>query len=202
MKCKFCEEKAEWNFKKEIPCCKKHYHRLYNYGDPYYKRKTNEVTFDGGTAYLKTKHGTVFSIDKEDYHKIKDSKWVENKAGYLVARKNNKVYRLSRVLMGMSSGDKNVVDHIDGNTLNNKKDNLRIVSQSQNCKNTSHSKKSKTKYPGISILPTGKYKARITVNRKRIHIGHFDNLEEAISARKEYENKYFGELSYSQSRKL
>ena len=62
-------------------------------------------------------------------------------------------------------------------------------------------KNNKTGYLGISITPYGKYRARIMVDRKEIRLGNYDNLEDAINARREAELKYFGKYSPSESRK-
>jgi hypothetical protein len=75
-------------------------------------------------------------------------------------------------------GYKNVVDHIDSNTLNNHLENLRVVSHRENMS------KEKTIKSG---LPTGvcfdkscnKYKAQIVINGKNKHLGRFKTIEEA-----------------------
>ena len=44
-----------------------------------------------------------------------------------------------------------------------------------------------------------KWRARICVNKKEIHLGQFEEFDKAVAARKEAENKYFGEWSYDNS---
>ena len=53
-------------------------------------------------------------------------------------------------------------------------------------------------YKGIS-LQNGRWTARIYYNKKQIFLGYFDNINDAINARKEAEEKYFGEYSYDNS---
>lgn len=50
-----------------------------------------------------------------------------------------------------------------------------------------------TGYTGISFV-NGKYRVRIQINKKSIHIGYFNNLDKAVEARKEAEEKYFSPL--------
>lgn len=75
-------------------------------------------------------------------------------------------------------------------------DNCRWITHMENCHNRGARKDSQTGYAGIQIreLKTGaiKYRVGITVNYKRINLGHYDTLEEAISVRKAAEEKYWG----------
>lgn len=75
-----------------------------------------------------------------------------------------------------------VVDHKDGNVLNNQKSNLRIVSQAENSTNLSpNNKYCKTKYRNIYLEDDGKYAVRIN----RIRFGRYFTLDEAIKVRDE-----------------
>ena len=90
-----------------------------------------------------------------------------------------------------------IVDHIDGNTKNNSFDNLREVNASQSAWNTKNIRKnSTTKCKGVHFEKyTNKYRAEIVVNSKKISLGRFITLDEAIRARKSAEEKYFGEYA-------
>ena len=50
---------------------------------------------------------------------------------------------------------------------------------------------------GVSKTSSGRWRARITVNRKEIRIGTYDTIEEAIAARKDAEVRYYGEFAPS-----
>ena len=79
---------------------------------------------------------------------------------------------------------KDQIDHINHDTTDNRIINLREVSQLENQKNRSHQKNSTTGYTGVSWHKINKkYIARIKVNHKHIHLGSYDNLEEAVKAR-------------------
>ena len=76
------------------------------------------------------------------------------------------------------------LDHIDGNTSNNRLDNLRDILHSENCQNqkTCHHDNS-SGYPGVSWDKNNKcFMARITVNYKAIFLGNFPTAEEAYEA--------------------
>ena len=94
------------------------------------------------------------------------------------------------------------VDHINHDTSDNRKCNLRLTTHVQNLRNTKRYKNNTSGIIGITILKNGKYNAHISNNGKTINLGNYDNLEDAIIARKKGEDKYFGEYSYSNSQIL
>lgn len=105
--------------------------------------------------------------------------------GYLIGSIGGKTYFVHRLIWLYLYGYlPDQVDHIDHNRTNNALHNLREVSNLENHKNCSVSKNSSTGVNGVSIhKPTGKYRAYIMVNKKQIHLGLFDTLEEAKKAR-------------------
>ena len=74
------------------------------------------------------------------------------------------------------------VDHINGNRLDNRRSNLRICTQSQNCTSRKPWKENKTGYRGVNLLPSGKWRAAVKVNQKKIHLGVFDSPKLAARA--------------------
>ena len=84
------------------------------------------------------------------------------------------------------------VDHINRNTLDNRKCNLRIVTQFQNNQNQSHNTSGKV---GVSFCKQNrKYKAYIKVNGKQISLGYYKYFNDAVKARIKGERKYFKEV--------
>jgi len=81
-------------------------------------------------------------------------------------------------------GDEDI-DHKDRNGLNNKKDNLKICSHSENLINQP------VKRNGIFKVKSGRYRASITKDYKSIYIGTYDTFEEALSARNSAEKRLF-----------
>jgi hypothetical protein len=100
---------------------------------------------------------------------------------------------LHRIILDCPEGM--FIDHINHDKLNNCRSNLRIVTPQQNSMNTSKRKDNKSGVIGVHWHKAGeKWTASIMLNNKHIHLGCFDNLEEASQARKEAEKKYFGEF--------
>lgn len=105
--------------------------------------------------------------------------------------RKRKSYSAHRLAFLYTNGEfpKYVVDHIDGNGLNNSWSNLRDVSHQDNTKNSSISISNTSGSTGVSRKGK-KWRARIHVNGKEIHGGYFDNIEDAIQKRQEMNIEY------------
>jgi len=105
--------------------------------------------------------------------------------GYLEMSIGGKPYLVHRIIWLYQTGYlPEQVDHIDHIRTNNKWENLREVNNQENTKNTSLSANSTSGINGVSYMKSrGKYRATIMVNRKQIHLGLFDTIEEAKAAR-------------------
>lgn len=142
-------------------------------------------------------------IDDEDYGRVSKYSWMPRTNAHYGHPES--VYfsyhaglkgriMLHRFLVGKSINDGGIVDHINGNTLDNRKCNLRIVTKSQNNQNRSRNIKSTTGYKGVDYhKASGKYRVRICVNHKSISIGYFRDIEKAHAAYCEASKKYHGE---------
>lgn len=87
-----------------------------------------------------------------------------------------------------------IVDHINNNPLDNRKNNLRVVTVAQNNMNKKSSKNSTSKYIGVYWNTNNKWKASINQNNKYKFLGLFDNEIDAARARDEATKIYFGEF--------
>jgi hypothetical protein len=114
-----------------------------------------------------------------------------DKKGYLRIIYKNKLY-LGHWLAWLYVYGKwpdNEIDHIDGNPSNNTIINLRDVTRKQNMENKKVYKTSKTGHSGVSWHSRDKkWNVRIGHYGKRISLGYFDNLQDAIAARIKAEN--------------
>lgn len=163
--------------------------------------KTNPFIVVNNFIVMYTFKGEPFLIDIDDYSKVKNYCWHLDKSGYVVACTNKTTVKIHRIIMNCPKGLD--VDHKHGsNSLyDNRKQNLRIATPSQNNFNQ---KKPSTNTSGVVGVSWDKTKNRwvayITANRKRITLGYYSNKEDAIKKRLEAEDDFHGEWSFSNSR--
>lgn len=162
-------------------------------------RKKNSYKIDGDIVTVSTEDkDKSFKIDLCDLDIIKNYYWRVATNGYIISSKvidgkTNLIY-LHRYLM--SPSDDCVVDHIDGDTTNNLRNNLRICTQDCNAKNHKVPITSMSGVCGVVRSSNGKkWIAQIWHNNKNVRLGRFDTFEEACAARKAAEEKYFGEYA-------
>ena len=115
--------------------------------------------------------------------------------GYLRTCINYKSYKLHRLIFMMFYGYMPVeIDHVNGNKTDNRIENLREVSHSQNEWNKSKTVRNTTGIKNITF-ENGKWRVRIGANNKTINVGVFDNLELAELVAQEARNKYHGNFA-------
>lgn len=161
------------------------------------RRSENDITGNGVNIIYLTKDKQCL-VDKEDYDMLVKYRWSYGTHGYAHSRinKHKPLQLMHRLILNIK--DRNViVDHIDGNKLNNKKENLRICSRAENIRHRSNlTKTNKSGKVGVCFSKKNqKWKAYIQINKKMKTLGSFNNIEDAIKVRIEAEKKYFGEFS-------
>ena len=87
------------------------------------------------TYIIKTNRGVEILVDAEDLDKVSKYSWSVGADGYPQAKVQGKMVRLHEFLIGRFRGAGLVIDHINRNRLDNRKDNLRIITKSHNCAN-------------------------------------------------------------------
>ena len=149
-----------------------------------YKELTELASYD--------QHTGLFSRLKTQCNSAKkgvEPGWVKRYNGNLFYRalefkgKEYKMHRLAHLYMTREwpQGD---IDHIDGDGLNNKWNNLRVVTMSENQKNRRLNANSKSGVTGVSFYAiTKKWRASISIDGKKKHLGYFEAFEEAREAR-------------------
>lgn len=105
-----------------------------------------------------------------------------------IDKKEYKAHRLAWLYIYGSFPVKQL-DHVNRNRVDNKIDNLRLADDALNSKNQSIYKNSPTGYHGVTAHGT-RWRARINVGGKKIHLGVFDTIKEAAKCRAEAEVKY------------
>lgn len=142
-------------------------------------------------------------IDNEDFEKVNQFKWYVSKQGYVIhnqhyTKNHKRIYvsiRLNRFIMNAPKGK--VIDHINHDLLDNRKQNLRICGQTENLMNTGLRKDNKSGYRGIFWRKDkNKYLVYLYKNNKKVYGHYFKTLEGAILARKLVERIYFKEFAY------
>lgn len=151
------------------------------------------------------KNNNIFVlVDNDDYIKLNRYKWYLSKHGYAVRNnwdgKINHTQKMHKDILSHKTGF--VIDHKDGNKLNNTKDNLRIATYSQNGANCRISKRNKSGYKGVwarnNPYKTKKdmmWKASIMFNKKVIGLGCFKTKKEAAIAYNKKALELFGDFA-------
>ena len=129
--------------------------------------------------------GKVALVDDEDYAALSAHKWQCSTKGSAVRNvraggKRTLLY-MHRVLLNAS--DDYFVDHINGNTLDNRRSNLRLATQAQNQCNRGPQKNNTSGFKGVTFNKRcGAFAAKITVAGKRKFLGYFDTPQAAHTA--------------------
>ncbi len=169
--------------------CQKHYLRWYRYGDPDFVKG---YKYHG--LYYVPEHSvwtgmkTRCNNKKEKSYKNYGARGIKvcdrwsGKDGFINFYKD----------MGSRPSDKHSIDRIDGSG-NYEPGNCRWATKHQQGANQRINSRNTSGYKGVHFAKhTNKWLAQITLNTKRIHLGVFVNKEEAVEARKQAEQKYWG----------
>lgn len=94
------------------------------------------------------------------------------------------------------------IDHINHDKADNRIRNLRAATASQNVSNRGKLNANNTSgYRGVTLFRrTGKWSSTIKVQRRSIHLGYFDDINDAVKARRDAEMKFMGEFAPANER--
>jgi hypothetical protein len=131
---------------------------------------------------IMTTNGTEFTVSDADYSEISKHNWMLDKKGYVYRTRKSQEegvpvrVRLHRQILNVLN-ESCLVDHIDGNRLNNTRDNLRICDFSGNARNMGKPSHGLTSiYKGVSFSSRHKkFQCGIKLNGKKAHIGLFND---------------------------
>ncbi len=152
------------------------------------------IVLDGNSYRYYDINGDTFLFDEADLEFVHQHRWRIDDYGYPVTRINRKNYRFSRMLL--SPSDNEYVDHINGDTRDNRRSNLRIALCVDNQRNMRIPKHNTSGFKGVSFVTAkNRYKAQISINDKTKHIGYFDNPEDAAQAYDTAVRFLFGEFA-------
>lgn len=169
-----------------------HKDSLREYGKSHRKLNKYDLSGEYGIGY--TSKGETFLFDKEDYNLIKPYTWHLNPDGYVISMPFGKQIRMHILIMNSPEGKD--VDHINHDVADNRKHNLRICEHYQNIINTKAYSNNTSGRKGVSWDKNrNKWAASICINKKKIHLGRFENFNDAVKVREEAEAKYHKEFT-------
>jgi len=190
--CRCGEEKPGEEFSKDrskrdglYSCCKECYR------DPTAKRHRTgnpavASTIEGELAKVRLSNGEITLIDASDAEII-DSYWWTRSGGYAVVSGGSGIC-MHRLIMNAPEGTE--IDHRNGNKLDNRRQNLRLVPASVNNLNRRPRKDNSSGYPGVCWDKREKrWRAR---GGRNIHLGYFDSPAEAYSAVTAFYERHYG----------
>lgn len=131
-------------------------------------------------------------VDDEDYETLKKHKWYAYKSGNTyyarrntwIGKKKQTAIQMHREVMGCGSYDGTVVDHINFNGLDNRKENLQVVPHSINIHRRKKQKNNTSGYVGIYWKKKKKYwEANIRIGHKLVYVGCSKDPAEAAKMR-------------------
>lgn len=155
------------------------------------------------TMEIPLTRGQVAIVDADDFEWLSQYKWHahwdDHTQGYYAScskstAKNFGTTIMHRAIMKAKPGK--MVDHIDGDGLNNSKSNLRSVTVKENSKNRGIFRSNTSGITGLSFNnKSRKWRVRIQVDKKLITVGYFYDFNAAVESRKKAEEKYYGEFA-------
>lgn len=150
-------------------------------------------------AEIITRCGSVALLDDEDAEFMNRYKWRISSDGYVVRKAKingnpDGQMRMHRVVIGAETGQ--MVDHINGNKLDNRRENLRIASNRENQQNRSKEEGCASKFKGVALdKKLGKWRSQITATGKTHYLGTYACEHEAGHAYNKAAIQYFGEFA-------
>jgi hypothetical protein len=135
-------------------------------------------------------------IDLEDLEYILKIKWYLDIWKYAASGNSQHIIPDYTTMQNYILKYNNTIDHIDRNRLNNRKYNLRKSTKQLNARNKSKRSNNKSGTIGVAWNKRDcNWESYISVNHKKINLGQYDNINDAIKIRLQAEVKYFGEYA-------
>lgn len=177
--------------------------RRYIYAHHLKQKRPAPVWSDGEQCYLlELNKGVATKVDRDDLDKVSGYNWYAHKRSggnwYVTAwvpKGSGKSYHMHRIIMDAPEGM--LVDHISGDTLDNRRSNLRIATKAQNCSNLTRLKSNnKSGHTGVHwSREQRKWIASVQHNKTRHYIGAFSSIDDAVSARSVAAREVQGEFA-------
>lgn len=151
------------------------------------------------SQHIPLTRGQSALVDDADYDHLRQWRWMLVGEGYAgrfdrTTRPHRLVY-MHRLVLDAQPGQR--VDHINGDRLDNRRANLRLVTSAQNQQNRHATARGTSGYKGVCWHKgTEKWHVRITVNGHRLHLGYYSELETAALLYDAAARHFFGEFAH------
>ncbi len=158
------------------------------------------------TRLIPLTQGQFALVDAADYDWLMQWKWCAawnpNTRSYYAKRNTPRVNGkqdsiwMARSILGLDQNDSRIADHITHQTLDNRHVNLRVVTGSQSVMNRRLPRNNTSGFKGVVLdKRTGRWRAQIYFERKRISLGFFSNPEHAHAIYQKAALRYFGQYA-------
>jgi HNH endonuclease len=145
--------------------------------------------------------GKFALVDDADYKSLSKFKWhidqheatcYAHRTPWVHGKNRSRTIRMHRQIMGFPKG---LVDHRNGNGLDNRRRNLRLATKSQNSANSRRlSSRNTSGFRGVCLARDGKWQAQIKVNGKFKYLGRFKTARQAHNAFQKYAHEIYGDF--------
>lgn len=158
---------------------------------------------DENTRIIPLTKGFVTLVDKDDYERLMRWRWCVSVISgrphaVRMCPMTRRLIYMPREILGLIAGDRREVDHKNHDTLDNRHSNIRIANRAQNNWNTRRHRDNTSGFKGIDWRKKERrWRARLQVNGKRIHLGLYLDVEAAVKAYRDASKQLQGEYACS-----
>jgi len=210
--CEVCgvsnENTTVCHYKKyNMTLCNKHFCQIREYGKILNKTKKEINDYILNDTYAEIILYDDYNLEKaraiidlDDVEKCKPYRWGCNSNKYVITIIDKKVLQLQNFILNYNE----TVDHKNRNPLDNRKENLRYATRQQNSRNITKAKNKSSDIIGVVYdKEKNKWRARINIGNKNVlHLGYYEDINNAIKERLKAEKQYFGEFAFKDNKNI
>lgn len=169
-----------------------------------YRQKRPSAFVQDGVGYIPVGRGLFTRVSSADFARVSVHRWCLDGQGRAVASSNTRI-KLSRFIVGAALSNQ-LVDHANGDVLDNRRENLRLANKSKNGANRGRTKNNKSGFKGVCRVPSGRWAAFIrciklgrqpnTPQGRTQYLGTFDTPVAAARAYDQAATELFGAYAH------